>query len=56
MKDLALIRTVLMSMYKCEGVDCHAIYAVEEDKTEEPICAACGCEYFSFVALQTVEY
>jgi|GEM_PF-3180793 len=55
MRELVLNRTVLMSVYRCEGDECNAVYAVEENKTEEPHCPTCGCEYFSFVALQTIE-
>lgn len=51
-----LIRTVSMTMYKCEEEGCNALYAVEDKKAEEPHCPACGCQYFSFVALQQIEY
>jgi len=55
MRDLSVIRTIKMSMYLCEGEDCRAIYAVEEDKTEEPLCSACGCQYFSHITDKQVQ-
>lgn len=55
MRVFPVIRLLDMGIYQCEGEECRAIYALEEDKTEEPICPACGCEYHSFVALQTIE-
>lgn len=56
MSKLPLIRLLDVGIYQCEGEGCRAIFALEEGKTEEPICPACGCRYFSFVAIQTLEY